>query len=132
MTLSINANTAAMAALESLSTTTARNANENQASTGKKVSTLPDNPAIYAISQSMTGNIADLAAVSDSLPLGAQVVNTANTAASGIDHSTMQSQVGQRDQRLRPQSSTPRKQASTSRLVRPRLPRTSATAPTLS
>ena len=113
MTLSINTNTAAMAALESLSTTTtALNTTENQVSTGKKVSTSSDNPAIYAISQSMTGNIAGLAAVSDSLSLGAQVVNTANTAAAdisstlatlqqtvtqagttGIDQSTMQTQV---------------------------------------
>ena len=113
MTLSINTNSAAMAALESLSTTTtALNATENEVSTGKKVSTSSDNPAIYAISQSMTGNIAGLAAVSDSLSLGAQVVNTANTAASdisstlqtlqntvtqagttGIDQSTMQTQV---------------------------------------
>ena len=113
MTLSINTNTAAMAALESLSTTTtALNTTENEVSTGKKVSTSSDNPAIYAISQSMTGNIAGLAAVSDSLSLGAQVVNTANTAAAdisstlatlqqtvtqagttGIDQSTMQTQV---------------------------------------
>ena len=113
MTLSINTNTAAMAALESLSTTTtALNTTENEVSTGKKVSTSSDNPAIYAISQSMTGNIAGLAAVSDSLSLGAQVVNTANTAASdisstlatlqqtvtqagttGINQSTMQTQV---------------------------------------
>ena len=85
MTLSINTNTAAMAALESLSTTTtALNTTENQVSTGKKVSTSADNPAIYAISQSMTGNIAGLAAVSDTLSLGAQVVNTANTATSDI------------------------------------------------
>ena len=60
----------------------------------------------------MTGNIAGLAAVSDSLSLGAQVVNTANTASAdisstlatlqqtvtqagttGIDQSTMQTQV---------------------------------------
>ncbi len=113
MTLSINTNTAAMAALESLSTTTAAlNTTENEVSTGKAVSTSSDNPAIYAISQSMTGNIAGLAAVSDSLSLGAQVVNTANTAAAditstlqtlqqtvtqagttGIDQSTMQAQV---------------------------------------
>ena len=113
MTLSINTNSAAMAALESLSTTTAAlNATENEVSTGKKVSTSSDDPAIYAISQSMSGNIAGLAAVSDGLSLGAQVVNTANTAAqdisstlqtlqnsvtkagdTGIDQSTMQTQV---------------------------------------
>ncbi len=85
MTLSINTNTAAMAALESLSTTTtALNNTENEVSTGKKVSSAADNPAIYSISQSMTGNIAGLAAVSDSLSLGAQVVNTASEASQDI------------------------------------------------
>lgn len=113
MTLSINTNTAAMAALESLSaTTSALNATENQVSTGKKVSSAADNPAIYAISQSMTGNISGLSAVSDSLSFGAQVVNTASKAATdiistlqtlqntvtqagttGIDQTTMQTQV---------------------------------------
>lgn len=113
MTLSINTNTAAMAALESLSaTTTALNTTENQVSTGKKVSSAADNPAIYAISQSMTGNISGLSAVSDSLSFGAQVVNTASKAATdiistlqtlqntvtqagttGIDQTTMQTQV---------------------------------------
>ena len=113
MTLSINTNTAAMAALQSLATTTsALNTTENQVSTGKKVSTSSDDPAIYAISQSMTANIAGLAAVSDGLSLGAQEVNTANSAAqeisstlatlqntvtkagdTGIDQTTMQTQV---------------------------------------
>lgn len=113
MTLSINTNTAAMAALESLSATaSALNATENEVSTGKKVSSAADNPAIYAIAQTMTGNISGLSAVSDSLAFGAQVVNTASKASgdiistlqtlqnsvtiagqTGIDLSTMQSQV---------------------------------------
>ncbi|NPD69612.1 flagellin [Lichenicola cladoniae] len=113
MTLSINTNTAAMAALESLSATTAAlNATESQVSTGKKVSSASDNPAIYAISQSMMGNISGLSAVSDSLAFGSQVVNTASKASAdiiatlqtlqasvttasttGISLSTMQSQV---------------------------------------
>ena len=113
MTLSINTNTAAMAALESLSATASMlNTTENQVSTGKKVSSASDNPAIYAISQSMTGNIAGLSAVSDSLAFGSQVVNTASKASAdilstlqtlqntvttanqtGISLSTMQSQV---------------------------------------
>ena len=113
MTLSINTNTAAMAALESLSmTTSALNDTENQVSTGKKVSSSSDNPAIYAISQTMAGNISGLSAVSDSLSFGAQVVNTASKAAAditstlqtlqntvtqagtgGIDQTTMQTQV---------------------------------------
>ena len=113
MTLSINTNTASMAALESLSSTAnALNMTENQISTGKKVASASDNPAIYAISQSMTGNISGLSAVSDSLSFGAQVVNTASKAAAditstlqtlqntvteagtqGIDQTTMQTQV---------------------------------------
>ncbi|WP_419727874.1 flagellin [Lichenicola sp.] len=85
MTLSINTNTAAMAALESLSATASMlNTTENQVSTGKKVSSASDNPAIYAISQTMTGNIAGLSAVSDSLAFGAQVVNTASKASGDI------------------------------------------------
>ncbi|MCQ8239227.1 flagellin [Rhizosaccharibacter radicis] len=85
MTLSINTNTASMAALESLSKTTkALNDVQNQVSTGKKVDSAADNPAIYAIAQSMNGNIAGLSAVSDSLSLGAQVVNTASKASSDI------------------------------------------------
>lgn len=85
MTLSINTNTAAMAALESLSATTAAlNATESQVSTGKKVSSASDNPAIYAISQSMMGNISGLSAVSDSLAFGSQVVNTASKASADI------------------------------------------------
>ncbi|MGI4745140.1 MAG: flagellin [Janthinobacterium lividum] len=85
MTLSINTNTAAMAALQSLSATTAAlNATESQVSTGKKVSSASDNPAIYAISQSMTGNISGLSAVSDSLAFGSQVVNTASKASADI------------------------------------------------
>jgi flagellin len=85
VTLSINTNTAAMAALESLSaTTSALNQTQNQVSTGKKVSSAADNPAIYAIAQSMNGNISGLSAVSDSLSLGAQVVNTASQAAGNI------------------------------------------------
>ena len=85
MTLSINTNTAAMAALESLDSTAAMlNTTENEVSTGLKVSSASDNPAIYAISQTMTGNIAGLSAVSDSLSFGAQVVNTASKASADI------------------------------------------------
>ncbi len=85
MTLSINTNTAALAALESLSTTTsALNQTENQVSTGLKVSSASDNPAIYAIASTITGNIAGLSAVSDSLSFGAQVVNTATSASADI------------------------------------------------
>ena len=113
MTLSINTNTAALAALESLSSTTsALNKTENQVSTGLKVSSASDNPAIYAIASTITGNISGLSAVSDSLSFGAQVVNTATSASAdilstlqtlqntvttagttGIDQTTIESQV---------------------------------------
>ncbi len=113
MTLSINTNNAALAALESLSSTTsALNQTENQVSTGLKVSSASDNPAIYAIASTITGNISGLSAVSDSLSFGAQVVNTATKASadilstlqtlqntvttagtSGISQSTIESQV---------------------------------------
>ena len=69
--LSINTNTAAMAALESLSSTTsALNQAENEVSTGLAVNTSADNPAVYAIAQQMDGNIAGLSAVSSSLTFG--------------------------------------------------------------
>ena len=85
MTLSINTNTAALAALESLSTTaSALNKTENQISTGLKVASAADNPAIYAIASTITGNISGLSAVSDSLSFGAQVVNTATKASADI------------------------------------------------
>ena len=113
MTLSINTNTSALAALESLSSTTsALNQTENQVSTGLKVSSASDNPAIYAIASTINGNISGLSAVSDSLSFGAQVVNTATKASadilstlqtlqntvtsagtSGISQSTIESQV---------------------------------------
>ena len=83
--LSVNTNNAAMAALQSLSmTTSALNQTENEVSTGLAVGTASDNPAIYAISQQMDGNIAGLSAVSTSLSFGAQVVGTATSASQNI------------------------------------------------
>ena len=85
MTFSINTNNAALAALESLSSTqSALNQTENQVSTGLKVSSASDNPAIYAIASTINGNISGLSAVSDSLSFGAQVVNTATKASADI------------------------------------------------
>lgn len=90
MSLSINTNSAAQVALETLNQTTSDlNATENTVSTGQKVSNAADNPAIYAIAASMNGNIQGLSAVSDSLSMGAQVVSTATKAISHIT-STLQ------------------------------------------
>ncbi len=96
MTFSINTNNAAMAALESLSTTqSALNNTENRVSTGLKVANASDNPSIYAISSTMNANIAGLSAVSDSLSFGASVLTTASSASSSIISTltTLQNQV---------------------------------------
>jgi flagellin-like hook-associated protein FlgL len=82
---SINTNLGAMAALQSLqntqnSLTTAQNA----VATGLMVGSASDNPAIYAISQSMNATIAGLTAVTDGLSFGAQVVSTATEAVANI------------------------------------------------
>ncbi|GBR07198.1 flagellin N-terminal helical domain-containing protein [Acetobacter oeni] len=85
MSLSINTNTSAMVALESLnSTTNELDSTENTISTGQKVSTASDNPAAYAIAQTMNGNISGLSAVSDGLSFAAEVVSTTTSAASSI------------------------------------------------
>ncbi len=85
MAFSINTNNSAMTALESLrSTATDLASAEKAVSTGLSVSSASDNPAIYAISQQMNGNISGLAAVSSSLSFGAQVVSTASSASSNI------------------------------------------------
>jgi hypothetical protein len=82
---SINTNNSAMAALQSLqATNTALSQTQNEVSTGLKVSSAADNPAVYAISQAMDANIAGLTAVQDGLSFGAQVVGTASTATSSI------------------------------------------------
>ncbi len=85
MAFSINTNNASMAALESLRMTNSQlTQTQNEVSTGLAVGSASDNPAIYAISQQMNGNISGLAAVSTSLSFGAQVVSTASSASSNI------------------------------------------------
>ena len=82
---SVNTNLGALAALQSLDTTQQQLTQaQNEVSTGLKVGSASDNPAIYAISSTINSNIAGLSAVSDSLNYGAQIVSTASTALSGI------------------------------------------------
>ncbi len=82
---SINTNNNALAALQSLDKTEqALSTTQNEVSTGQKVSSAQDNPAVYAISQTMNADIAGLSAVSDSLNLGSAVLSTASAAASNI------------------------------------------------
>jgi flagellin len=79
---SINTNTSAMAALQSLTATNvALSETQNEVSTGKKVNSASDNPALYAISQTMNAQISGLSGVTDGLQTAAQVVGTAQTQA---------------------------------------------------
>jgi len=88
---SVNTNLGALAALQSLdSTQQALNTAQNEVSTGQKVSSAADNPAIYSIANTINSNIAGLSAVSDSLNFGAQVVATASSGVASIQ-TTLQS-----------------------------------------
>lgn len=82
---SVNTNLGAMAALQSLSTTQAAlQATQNQISTGKKISSGSDNPAVYSIAQTMQSTVSGLSAVSDSLSFGGSVVGVAQSATQSI------------------------------------------------
>ena len=83
MTFSINTNNASMEALASLRTTNAAlTTTENQISTGKKVNTAADDPAIYAISQTMNSQVSALSGVTTGLQVSSQIVSMASTQAS--------------------------------------------------
>ena len=82
---SVNTNLGALAALQSLETTQqSLNQAQSEVSTGQKVSSAADNPAIYSIANTINANIAGLSAVSDSLNFGAQVVATASSAVTSV------------------------------------------------
>jgi flagellin len=82
---SVNTNVGALAALQSLDyTQEAENQAQNEVSTGQKVSSAADDPAIYAIANTINSNISGLSAVSDSLNFGAQIVSTASSGVASI------------------------------------------------
>jgi flagellin len=82
---SINTNNNALNALQSLQMTAAElSATQTAISTGKKVASASDSPAIYSISKTMEGQIAGLTAVSDSLNFGQSVLGVALSASSSI------------------------------------------------
>jgi flagellin len=82
---SVNTNLGALAALASLTQTQQALQNtQNEISTGQKVSSAADNPAIYSIANTINSNIAGLSAVSDSLNFGAQVVSLASSAVTNV------------------------------------------------
>ncbi len=90
---SVNTNIGALAALQALNTNQ-QNVTEAQSevSTGKKVGSAADNPAIYSISNTINANIAGLSAVSDSLNFGAQIVATASSGIAAVNTSLTQLQ----------------------------------------
>jgi flagellin len=82
---SINTNTSALAALQSLnSTASSLSETQNEISTGKKVSSASDNPAVYSIGNTMSANLAGLSAVQDSLSFGQSTVGLALSASTQI------------------------------------------------
>ena len=82
---SINTNNNALNALQSLQMTAQDlAATQTAISTGKKVATASDSPAIYSIAQTMEGQIAGLTAVSDSLNFGQSVIGVGLSATSSI------------------------------------------------
>ena len=82
---SVNTNLGALAALQALdSNQQDLTAAQNQVSTGKKVSSAADNPAVYSIANTLNSNIAGLSAVSDSLNFGAQIIATATSGITNV------------------------------------------------
>ena len=82
---SVNTNLGAMAALQSLNATqSALASTQNQISTGKKISSAADNPAVYSIANSMQADVSGLTAVQDSLNFGSSVLGVASAAQSQI------------------------------------------------
>jgi flagellin len=82
----VNTNLGALAALQALDANQqALTEAQNQVSTGQKVSSASDNPAIYSISNTINANIAGLSAVSDSLNFGAQIVATASSGIAAVN-----------------------------------------------
>ncbi|MBT9473156.1 MAG: flagellin [Pseudomonadota bacterium] len=82
---SVNTNTGAMIALQSLNTINSEYAQvQRRISTGLKIASAKDNPAIWAIAQNMRGESKSLDAVMSSLQRGQSVVDTALTAGESI------------------------------------------------
>lgn len=82
---SVNTNTGAMIALQSLNAINSEYAQvQRRISTGLKIANAKDNPAIWAIAQNMRGESKSLDAVMSSLQRGQSIVDTALTAGESI------------------------------------------------
>ena len=83
--LSVNTNTGAMAALQFLTKTQSElQTTQSHINSGLKVANAKDNGAVFAIAQTMRGNIAGYTAVSDSLNRGMSTVDVAISAGQSI------------------------------------------------
>src|SRR3954470_14137841 len=83
--LSVNTNTGAMAALQFLNKTQNElTTTQSHINSGLKIANAKDNGAVYAIAQTMRGNIAGYSAVSDSLNRGMSTVDVAISAGQSI------------------------------------------------
>jgi flagellin len=88
---SVNTNVGAMQALQSLNTINARlQQTQNRISTGLKVASAKDNPAIWAIAQNQRGESRALNAVMNSLQRGQSVVDVALSAGESISDILLQ------------------------------------------
>ncbi len=82
---SVNTNTGAMIALQSLNAINSEYAQvQRRISTGLKIANAKDNPPIWAIAQNMRGESKSLDAVMSSLQRGQSIVDTALTAGESI------------------------------------------------
>ncbi len=85
MSFSVNTNTNALAALETLNTTQqSLTKTQNRVSSGLKVAGAADDASTFAIAQGQRGDIAGFQAISGSLALGSAFVNVALNGAQSI------------------------------------------------
>ena len=83
--LSVNTNVGAMIALQNLTkTNTAMETTQNRINTGMKVATAKDNGGLYAIAQTMRGDVGALTAVGQSLNRSKSIVDVALAAGESI------------------------------------------------
>ena len=85
MSYSVNTNTNALAALQTLNTTNKQlTAVQSHINTGYKINGAKDDASTFAIAQGMRGDIAGFKSISDSLSLGSATVGVALNAAQTI------------------------------------------------
>ena len=87
MSFSVNTNSNALAALETLNLTQqALTATQKQVSTGLRVSSAADDASTFAIAQGQRGDIAGFQSISNSLSLGSATLNVALQGAQTISN----------------------------------------------